>query len=179
MARVLPVQSEEAPGPSKDPLAAVGRAFGMVPNATQVMARSPAVLEGFLALSSALSKVGIGDKLHTQVKLAASEANACNYCTSILCAVGSQAGLTAADLIEGRSARAADTRTDAGLKFAAQVLETRGKVTDADLQAVRAAGFDDAAIIEIVASVVLGCYTNFLNNVAETPLDIPAAGPLA
>ena len=179
MSRVLPVQPEEAPGPSKDLLAAAGRAFGMVPNATRVMAQSPAVLEGFLALSTALGKAGIGDKLHTQIKLAASEANGSTYCTSILCAVGSRAGLTAADLIEGRSARAADGRTDAALKFAAEVLQTRGKVTDDDLRAVRAAGFDDAAIVEIVASVVLGCYTNFLNNVAETPVDIPAAGPLA
>jgi alkylhydroperoxidase family enzyme len=179
MSRVLPVPPDEARGPSKELLAAVGRAFGMVPNATRVMARSPAVLEGFLSLSTSLGKVGIGDKLHTQVKLAASEANAAVYCTSILSAVGSRAGLTAVDLIEGRSARAADGRTDAALKFAAQVLQTRGKVTDTDLRAVRAAGFDDAAIVEIVASVVLGCYTNFLNNVADTPLDIPAAGPLA
>jgi alkylhydroperoxidase family enzyme len=179
MSRVLPVQPEEPLGPPKDLLAAVGRAFGMVPNATRVMAQSPAVLEGFLALSAALGKVGIGVKLHTQIKLAVSEANACTYCTSILCAVGSQAGLTTADLIEGRSSRAADGRTNAGLKFAAEVLETRGKVTDANLRSVRAAGFDDAAIVEIVASVVLGCYTNFLNNVAEPPLDIPAAGPLA
>lgn len=179
MSRVMPVQSEEARGPAKDLLDAVGRAFGLVPNATRVMAQSPAVLEGYLTLSAALGKVGIGEKLHTQVKLAASEANASDYCTSILCAVGSRAGLTAADLVEGRSARAADGRTDAGLKFAAKVLATRGKVSDADLRAVRAAGFDDAAIVEIVASVVLGCYTNFLNNVAETPLDIPASGPLA
>jgi alkylhydroperoxidase family enzyme len=143
------------------------------------MAQSPAVLEGFLALSTALGKAGIGDKLHTQVKLAASEANAATYCTSILCAVGTQAGMTATDLVEGRSARAADARTDSALKFAAAVLENRGKVSDADLRAVRAAGFGDAGIVEIVASVVLGCYTNFLNNVAETPLDIPAAAPLA
>ena len=43
MSRILPVQPEEARGPSKDVLAAVGRAFGMVPNATRGMAQSPAV----------------------------------------------------------------------------------------------------------------------------------------
>ena len=59
------------------------------------------------------------------------------------------------------------------------MLETRGKVSDADLRAVRAAGFTDAAVVEVVASVVAGCFTNFLNNVADTPLDVPAAVPLA
>ena len=30
----------------------------------------------------------------------------------------------------------------------------------------------------VVASVVLGCFTNFLNNVADTDLDIPMAEPI-
>lgn len=59
------------------------------------------------------------------------------------------------------------------------MLETKGKVSDDDLRAVRKAGFGDAEIVEIVASVVVGCFTNFLNNVAETALDIPEAAPLA
>jgi AhpD family alkylhydroperoxidase len=125
-----------------------------------------------------MGRAAIGEKLHHQVKLAASEANACPYCTSILCALGAQAGLTADDLLEARSARAEDTRTDAALKFARAVLETRGKVEDDELRAVRGAGFGEAEIVEIVASVVVGCFTNFLNNVAATDLDIPAAAPL-
>ena len=44
--------------------------------------------------------------------------------------------------------------------------------------AFRRAGFGDAHIVEIVASVVVGCFTNFLNNVAQTALDIPEAKPL-
>ncbi|MCA9208680.1 MAG: hypothetical protein KDA55_10010, partial [Planctomycetales bacterium] len=58
------------------------------------------------------------------------------------------------------------------------VLDNRGKVTDAQLAAAQAAGFDDGEIVEIVASVVLGCFTNFLNNVADTELDIPRAEPV-
>jgi uncharacterized peroxidase-related enzyme len=177
--RVQMIQPEQATGPARELLATVRQAFGVVPNATKVMANSPAVLDSFLAFSAAMGNARIGDKLHTQAKLAASEANACSYCTSLLCAVGSRAGLTVADLVEGRSARAADRRTDAALKFARAVLETRGKVADDDLRAVRQAGFDDAEIVEIVASVVLGCFTNFLNNVARTDLDIPEVAPLA
>src|SRR5262245_49059288 len=152
--------------------------FGVVPNAAKVMANSPAVLESFLALSTAMSRAQIGDKLHHQIKLAASEANASTYCTSILFAIGPKAGPSAADLAEGRSATAQDARTDAALKFARAVLETKGKIGDDRLRAVRQAGFGEAEIVEIVASVVAGCFTNFLNNVAETKLDIPEIGPL-
>ena len=55
---------------------------------------------------------------------------------------------------------------------------SRGKVSNQQLTAVRDAGFGDSEIVEIVASVVLGCFTNFLNNVADTDLDIPKAEPV-
>jgi uncharacterized peroxidase-related enzyme len=179
MQRVTAIEPEQARGRTRDLLATVEQAFGMVPNAVKVMANSPAVLESFLAISTAMGQASIGDKLHTQLKLAASEANACSYCTSILCAIGPKAGLSASDLVEGRMAKANDARTDAALRFAKAVLETRGKVSNDAMRAVRQAGFGDTEIVEIVASVVVGCFTNFLNNVAETMLDIPRAEPLA
>ena len=178
MQRIQSIDPQHAKGQAGQLLASVQQAFGVIPNVAKVMANSPPVLESFLALSTAMGRAAIGPKLHHQIKLAASESNACSYCTSILCATGPTAGLTAADLVEGRSAAAGDARTDAALKFAKAVLETRGKLSDDDLRAVRAAGFGDGEIVEIVASVVAGCFTNFLNNMAQTTLDIPEAPPL-
>lgn len=179
MQRIRSIDPRHARGRVKELLTTVEQAFGVVPNAAKVMANSPAVLETFLALSTAMKGVTIGEKLHHQVKLAASESNACAYCTSILIAMGPTAGLTAAELLEGRSARAKDARADAALKFAKAVLESKGKVRDDDLRAVRQAGFGDDGIVEIVASLVVGYFTNFINNVAATTLDIPEAPALA
>jgi alkylhydroperoxidase family enzyme len=39
---------------------------------------------------------------------------------------------------------------------------------------VKAAGFTDAQIVEIVAVVAENVLTNFLNNVAQTEIDFPA-----
>lgn len=180
MQRVPSLDPAKAQGRSHELLASVEKAFGLVPNAAKLMANSPAVLDSFLSLGTAMSAAKIGERLHAQIRLAASEANACTYCTSILSsAIAPSVGLTAADIMEARSASATDRRSDAALKFAVAVLERRGKVGDDDLRAVRAAGFDDAEIVEIVASVVAGCFTNFLNNVARTTLDFPEAAPLA
>lgn len=179
MQRIRSIDPQHAQGRAKELLATVEQAFGSVPNAARVMANSPAVLESFLALSTAMNRASIGEKLHHQIKLTASEANDCSYCTSILCAMGPAVGLTAADLAETRSASATDTRTDAALRFARAVIETKGKVRDDDLRAVRQAGFGDTEIVEIAASIVVGYFTNFINNVAQTTLDIPEAPALA
>lgn len=87
------------------------------------------------------------------------------------------AGLSADDILAGRTGNSEDRRTKAALAFANDVLESRGKVSNQQLALVRDAGFDDAEIVEIVASVVLGCFTNFLNNMAYTELDFQKAEP--
>ena len=51
--------------------------------------------------------------------------------------------------------------------------ELRGKIADADLALVRAAGFSDAQVIEIVTNVALNTLTNLINNVAQTDIDFP------
>ncbi|MBI1310053.1 carboxymuconolactone decarboxylase family protein [bacterium] len=178
MQRLNSVNPDTAEGRRKELLDTVQSAFGMVPNAARVMAHSPAVLESFLTFSQAMGQAAIGEKLHNQVKLSTSESNACQYCTSILSAVAPSAGLTADDVLAGRTANSEDRRTDAALKFARAVLSSSGKVDDGQIKAVKAAGFDDGEIVEIVTSVVLGCFTNFINNVAATELDIPAAEPV-
>jgi alkylhydroperoxidase family enzyme len=176
--RLRSVEPERAQGRTKELFETVRQAFGMIPNTARVMANSPAVLESFLAFNSAMAGLKIGNGLHTQVKLATSETNACEYCTSILTVVAPSAGLSAGDILAGRTGDAENLRTRSALAFAHDVLENRGKVSGESLAALRESGFDDTEIVEIVASVVLGCFTNFLNNVADTQLDIPRATPV-
>jgi uncharacterized peroxidase-related enzyme len=178
MQRIHSVEPAKAQGRTKELLETVETTFGTTPNVAKVMANSPAVLDSFLALTTAMGGAKIGGKLHHQIKLATSEANTCDYCNSILTYLGNKGGISTTEILEGRKGSSTDVRTDAALKFASTVLETRGKVDNNDLQAVREAGFDDTEIVEIVASVVVGCFTNFLNNVADTTLDIPKAEPL-
>ncbi len=178
MQRIQSVDPQTAQGRTRELLDTVQQAFGVIPNTAKVMANSPAVLDSFLAFSTAMGGARIGSKLHNQVKLTTSETNSCDYCTSILSAVAPSAGLSTAEILAGRTGDSDDHRTRAALAFAHDALESRGKVSNQQLAAVRDAGFDDAEIVEIVASVVLGCLTNFLNNVADTELDIPKAKPL-
>lgn len=64
-----------------------------------------------------------------------------------------------------------DARKAAALKFASVVVEKRGRIDDADFEAVADAGFTPGEISEIVAHVVVNTFTNYFNNVARTEID--------
>lgn len=178
MQRIAAVDPETATGQTQELLDATQSALGVLPNSTRIMANSPPVLKSFLHFHKTMSDVSIGGKLHNQLKLLTSESNNCNYCTSLLHDIGPKAGLTESDILEGRAGTTEDSRTTAALQFAKQVMENHGSVSDEELKRVRDAGYNDAEIVEMIGSVVLGCFTNFLNNVANTELDIAAAPAL-
>jgi len=60
------------------------------------------------------------------------------------------------------------------LSLAKMLIETRGKVSDAEMSAIREAGFRDSEIVEIAALTAQFLLTNFVNNVAQTEIDFPA-----
>jgi alkylhydroperoxidase family enzyme len=83
-----------------------------------------------------------------------------------------------AEITANRRGHSADVKADAALKFAVQVASTRGHVATADIQAVKAAGYSEADVLEIVLHVALNTLTNYVNEVAETAIDFPLVTPL-
>lgn len=173
MSRIQPVDPTTAAEKVRDLLAGVQKSLGAIPNLYRVIAQSPAALEGVLGLTGALTRGRLGPRLREQIALTVAEANACDYCLSAHTALGKGLKLSEAELALARQARASDARDAAGLRFAARVLERRGRVEDADLAEVRRAGFDDGQIVELVANAALNVFTNYLNQVAETDIDFP------
>jgi uncharacterized peroxidase-related enzyme len=173
MSRIT-VPPAEATLPAASPLlAAVEGQLGSVPNLFRLLGSSPAVLEGFLSLSAALGRT-LDNRTRNRIALATAEVNGCDYCLSAHSYLGEHlAKLDAAEMAANRRGRSLDVKADAALTFARKVAETRGKVSDADLAAVRAAGFSDAQVVEIVANVALNVLTNMVNNVALTDIDFP------
>lgn len=173
MSRIPAVDPSTTAGKTRELLAGVQKSLGATPNLYRVVAQSPAALDGVLGLTGALARGRLGPRLREQIALTVAEANACDYCLSAHSALGKGLRLSDAELALARQARASDPRDDAALRFAARIVERRGRVDDADLAEVRRAGFDDGQIVEIVANTVLNVFTNYLNQVAETEIDFP------
>ncbi|MGB2714051.1 MAG: carboxymuconolactone decarboxylase family protein [Vicinamibacterales bacterium] len=172
MSRIKPVLETTHDGIRRS-FNAIERQLGVVPNMMRTMAQSPRVLEGYLALSGALSRGLLPATLQEQIALAVAEINACNYCLSAHTALGRKAGLSDDQLAASREGRAAEAKANAALQFASAVLEHRGGVGDDELARVRAAGFSDAEIAEIIAHVALNALTNYFNRAADTEIDFP------
>jgi uncharacterized peroxidase-related enzyme len=178
MSRFITINPESATGKTKDLFDSINTKLGMVPNMMRVMANAPAVLEGYLQLSGTLGKGSLPAKAREQIALAVSQANECDYCLAAHSAIGKMVGLSADQIRDSRLGAAVDPKIDALIRFARKLVDNRGQVSNEDVQDVRAAGFEDGVIAEVVANVALSIFTNYFNNVAETDIDFPKAPPL-
>jgi uncharacterized peroxidase-related enzyme len=178
MSRIHQIAPDSATGKAKELLDAVKGKLGLVPNITRAMANSPAVLEGYLGLNGALGKGSLSAKNREQIALAVGQANQCDYCLAGHSAIGKMVGLTPDQILDSRRGTAIDPKSDAVIRFARKLVDERGRVSDADVAEVRAAGLDDGAIAEVVANVALNIFTNYFNHVAETDIDFPKVEPI-
>lgn len=175
MPRLNPIDPATATGKAKDLLDGVQKKMGGTPNIFRTFANSPAVLEAYLGFSGALGKGTLSPQVREQIALIVGQTNDCDYCLAAHTTIGKMVGLSEDQLLASRRAEAAEGETAAILRFARKLVTDRGNVSDADVQALRQAGLDDAAIAEVVANVALNLFTNYFNHVAGTEVDFPPA----
>jgi uncharacterized peroxidase-related enzyme len=174
MTRLQAADPAIATGKTKELFNAVEEKLGTVPNMMRTMGNSVAVLNGYLSFSGALNESKIGVRLGEQIALAVAEANQCEYCLSAHTYIGGKLlRLDEATLLSSREAATGDTKTDAALVFAQSLVRKKGLVSDEDVNKVKAAGYGDGEIAEIVAHTALNIFTNYLNNTAKTVVDFP------
>jgi uncharacterized peroxidase-related enzyme len=155
-------------------LNAVKQQLGIAPNLFRLVANSPAALEGYVSLSGALGKGVLPAATRERIALAVAEVNGCDYCLSAHTYLGRNvAKLDDAEITANRNGASNDVKADSAVRFAVKVTRLRGHVTGEDFAAVKAAGYSDAQIIEIVQHVALNTWTNYINVVAQTDIDFP------
>jgi len=172
-ARIVPLDPALAEGQTQALFEAVKAKMGKVPNMMKTMAHSPALLEGYLALSGALSKGVLPEVARQQIALAVSQENDCEYCLSAHTLLGRHAGLTREQVLLARQGEADDTRQQAVLTLARNIVDRHGDISDEQLAAVREAGVSDAEIAEVVGHVALTTLTNYFNRLSHAVVDFP------
>jgi len=174
MSRVPLVDAGATTPDRKALLSEIHRAFGTVPNMFRAVANSPAALKSMWGAFGALGGGTIPARLGEQIAVAVADRNACEYCLAAHTALGRKAGASPEEMAAAQAGRSGDPATAAALRFALQLVESRGQVGAADVQAVREAGFSDEEIVEILAHVALNLFTNYTNVAFAVPVDFPA-----
>lgn len=174
MQRIPSLDPQTTTGKAKDYFVAIEKKLGMVPNMMRAMGNSPAALNGYLSFSAALGESSIGGKLGELIALTVAKANGCDYCGAAHTFIGKKLlGIESNALVLAKEAKSQNAKTEAALQFALRIVETKGRVSKQDIDAVKNAGFDNAAVAEIIAHTALNIYTNYFNNAAEVVVDFP------
>lgn len=174
MSRIIIPSVEQSPVDSKPLLDAVQKQLGVVPNMMKLIGTSPAALEGYLSLNTALGKGVLPVGLRERIALTVAEYNACEYCLAAHSYLAENlAKVEGSEIAAARDGYSNDPKIETALQFARRVASQHGSISDQELNKLRATGYSDAEIVEIVLNVALNVLTNYINNVARTDIDFP------
>lgn len=161
-----------APAESAAILGDIQKGWGFVPNLHRVLAASPAALEAYATLWGLAEKTGFTAIERNIAYLAIIYENECTYCMAGHSNLSKMAHVDAADIAAIREGQPlADARLEALRHFAALITRNRGVVSDAEVAAFKAAGFDNRAVLDLLVLAATKLISNYTNHLAETPLD--------
>ena len=175
MAGIQPLDPHAATGTSKELLDQIAQKNGKAINIQRVLAHSPAALQAYLGMSGALRDGGLSPALRERIALVVAQENSCDYCVAAHTFLAERAGLSEEEILAARHGEAEGEKERAVVEFSRTLVRERANVGDEELQRLREAGLSEGEIVEVVANVVANIFTNYINHVADTPVDFPAA----
>lgn len=143
----------------------------------EAFARSPAALSAYRGLSRIADEGALSAPMRWRLAVALAAQGGCPHCLSVATAEARDGGLTGNEIMANALGHSQDARADRGIAFALLVFEHRGAVTDYALAAVRAGGYSEAEIVEIVVHVGFAALSGTMGRLARLPPCIGAAMP--
>lgn len=163
---------DSAPEGSRAPLEKLQQAFGMVPNVAGVIANSPVLANIFVPLFAGVHNGTFTEAEIQTLLLTNAVTNACAWAVAFHSYLALKAGLDPADVQAIRERRwPAEPRIAALSAYARAVIEKRGHVGDAAVDAFLSAGFTPDQALETLAVSAASTITNYTLNIAEPPLE--------
>lgn len=178
MTRISVVTQDSADADQKELLDTIQSKLGMVPNFLGVLAQSPDALKAFLGLHGIAESGRLDPQTRERIALAVAQDNTCAYCLSAHSAIGRKAGLQVSEIDSNRAGTSHDPKAAAAITFAKALNEHLGEVTQAELDAVREAGYSDAEIVEIITHVGMNILTNLIGKASQVDIDFPKVSVL-
>ncbi len=169
-----PVTEETATEEQKRPLATAKESLGFIPNMYAGMANSPGLLQTYLDGYGRFRNSGLFEpKEQETIFLTISRGNACGYCMTAHSMLAAKKSGVPEDVIEAiREDRdIPDQKLRALARFTRHMFDSRGKPTNAEVEAFKKAGYDDRHIYEIILALAVKTLSNYANHIQHTKVD--------
>jgi len=165
---------ETAPANSQPLLANSLKAFGMIPNLHAVMAESPATLEAYQMLHGLFQKSSFDAEELTVVWQTINVEHDCHYCVPAHTAIANMMDVDGAitEALRNRTELPSHKLQTLHLTTLALV-RNRGKLTPEQASTFFEAGYENRHVLEIVLGLAQKVMSNYINHLAETPVDEP------
>lgn len=163
---------ESAPEAAKKTLAEATKAYGFLPNLMGAMAAVPGLVNSYFKVSKAVASGSLTPIEQQVVALTVSHSNQCSYCMAAHSGLARMAAIPDSELEALRTGRALEhPKLEALRLFTRTMVEKRGHVSDAEIEAFLAAGFDAAQVLEVIVGIGMKTMSNYTNHIAHIPLD--------
>jgi uncharacterized peroxidase-related enzyme len=174
----VPATVDQAPAASRALLRTAEARFGRLANLALLLSVSPAALRGYLALLTALDGGALDARTAQRIALATAEASGCPYCLSLhTWRARNRIGLDDAEITANRNGASNDPQADVAVRFAADLARTQRAIGDDDIGALKAAGYGDAEIVEIVVHAGLNTLASTITRAGTPDIDFPLIQP--
>ena len=149
---------------------------GQLSNFLGVLSGSPAGLRAYARFRSELRHGELPLKTQQRIALAVAEHQGADYSLSTLQRTAREAGLGLDEIALAREFDSRDEREAVLLRYVRALLESEGAPPLHLHEEAREADWTDEQILEVVAHVALGTFTNLVNRAGDIPLDGSAEG---
>ena len=165
---------ETAPEDSQPLLKGSIKAFGIIPNLHAVMAQSPAVLEAYQQLHALAQKSSFDKEQLTVVWQTINVEHNCKYCVPAHTMIAGSMNVSGeiSDALRDES-ELPTTELNVLRDTTLAIVRNRGIVSDSELATFYEAGFTKQQLLEIVLVLSQKVMSNYINHLADTPLDKP------
>ena len=176
MSRIVTPALETATGATAEIYAQIKKTVGKVPNTfAAIGAHGPAALKAILQADGVLAAGSLSKPDQETIKLAVSEVAGCDYCVAAHSLLGKLVGLAPDVVKQIRAGQpTGDAKRDALVRFVRTLAGTSGTIGDDAFQAIRAAGYTDAQLVDISLAIAVTVFTNVFNRINDTEIDFPA-----
>ncbi|BAO92899.1 alpha/beta fold hydrolase [Caballeronia cordobensis] len=161
-----------APAEAKELLDGMRGVFGFVPKLGYAIAAEPSALGAYIAMLQALGASSLDPIAQQVAMVAASHANAADYGIAVHATLAAKLGASAEVVRALRSGSAIqEPALEAVRRFATSIATNRTQVSDSDVNAMKAAGFDHRAMVAIALAAAAKTLVNTVAHLSRSEID--------